>query len=39
MEKLEWWGYPMVYPRMCITVYTQYGRVTDRQTDGHVAMA
>ena len=26
MEKLEWWGYPMVKKtlRICVTVYTQY---------------
>jgi len=34
MEKLEWWGYPMVEKlRICIIVYTQYRRVTDGQTD------
>ena len=35
-EKLEWWGYPIVKKtlRICVTVYTQYRRVTDRQTDG-----
>jgi len=34
-EKLEWWGYPMMEKtlRICITVYAQYRRVTDRQTD------
>jgi len=25
--------------RICITVYTQYRRVTDRQTDRHLATA
>jgi len=36
-EKLEWCtGYPMVKKtlRICITVYTEYRRVTDRRTDG-----
>ena len=38
MEKLEWWGYQMVKKIediyiYIITVYTQYWRVTDRQTD------
>jgi len=39
VEKLEWWGYPMVKKtlRICITVYTQYRRVTDRQTDGQTS--
>ena len=35
-KKLEWWGYPMIGKtlRICITVYTEYGRVTDGRTDG-----
>ena len=42
-KKLEWWGYPMIGKtlRICITVYTEYGRVTDgrtdRQTDGQTS--
>jgi len=36
MDILEWWGYRMANKlRICVTVYTQYQRVTDR----HLAMA
>ena len=37
MDKLEWFGYPRLKKtlRICITVYTQYRRVTDGQTSCH----
>ena len=37
VEKLELWGYPIVKKtlRICVTVYTQYRRVTDGQTSCH----
>ena len=34
-KKLERWGYLKIKKmRICVTVYTQYRRVTDGQTDG-----
>ena len=35
-EKLEWSGYPMVKKRLriCVSVLTEYRRVTDRRTNG-----
>ena len=37
VRKLESWGYQMV--KKAFFVLTQYRRVTDRQTDRHVAVA
>ena len=35
VEKLEWYGYPMVknHSKICLLVWTEYTNVTDRQTD------
>jgi len=41
VRKLESWGYQMVKKScraLVFFVLTQYRRVTDRQTDGHVAI-
>jgi len=39
-KKLEWWGYQMVVSfKICLVVLIQYGRVTDRRTASHVAVA
>jgi len=38
-RKLESWEYQMVKNHDAFFVLTQYRRLTDRQTDGHVAVA
>jgi len=43
MEKLEWFGYPMVkilkISKMCLFVLTEFTNVTDALTDRHHMMA